>query len=71
MGKVSDYLAPKSKVEPQVFQAHSVSENEAASYLVLLGELSYSKGSGLKSVKAPTFEGNPLAVLLGHFQFTD
>lgn len=66
IGEVSDYLAPKSKVEPQVFQAHSVSESEAASYLVLLGQLSYSKGSGLKSVKVPTFEGIPeVAVLLG------
>lgn len=59
ISEVSDYLAPKSKVEPQVFQAHSVSESEAASYLVLLGQLSYSKGSGLKSVKVPTFEGIP------------
>ena len=59
MGEVSDYLAPKSEVEPQVFRAHSVSESEAASYLVLLGQLSYSKGSGLKSVKVPTFDGNP------------
>ena len=59
MGEVSDYLAPKCEVEPQIFQAHSVSENEAASYLVLFGQLSYSKGSGLKSVKVPIFEGNP------------
>lgn len=48
MGKVSDYLARKSKVELQVFQAQYVSENEAASSSVLVGELSNSKGSGLK-----------------------
>ena len=56
MGKVSDYLARKSKVELQVFQAQSVSENEAASSSVLVGELSNSKGCGLKEVKIPTFK---------------
>ena len=59
MGKVSDYLARKSKVELQVFQAQSVSENEAASSSVLVGELSNGKGCGLKEVKISTFEGNP------------
>ena len=59
MGKVSDYLTRKSKVELQVFQAQSVSENEAASSSVLVGELSNSKGCGLKEVKIPTFQGNP------------
>lgn len=59
MGEVSDYLELKSKVEPPVCQAHSVSENEGASSSVLLGEPSYSKAIGLKDVKVPTFEGNP------------
>ena len=54
--KFADYLTPKSKVEPLVFQAHSVSEKEDASSSVLLGEPSYGKGSGLKGVKVPTLE---------------
>ena len=50
VGEVSDYLVPKSKVEPLVFQARSLSENEAASSSVLLGEPSYSKG-----IPTPTY----------------
>ena len=56
---MSDYLAETRKAETQIIDAHSSNVSKAKSSLVLSGELQYSKGSGLKGVKVPTFEGNP------------
>ena len=59
LGEVSDYLAETRKTETQILEADSSNVNKAENSSVLSGEFQFNKGSGLKGVKVPTFEGNP------------
>ena len=63
LGEVSDYLAETRKTETQTLEAHSRNVNKAENSPVLSGEFQFNKGSGLKGVKVPTFEGT---LISGH-----